>query len=584
MKKINIKKQLKPIKEENYDKKRPQSAKNIHNVISTGDTDKYTSLDYKHKDIKKRINKNNLNNTQTLSSGGFNKLFKVNDKIGLRVPLAGTKAFNKDFNTIFVSTLLDICGEKTIDSGKGQDGTYFDLGKNNLFDETKEVFRNHYIKFSPHFFKILCDNKTYFNDKLQPNEQTTIKAFLIMYIFATDELSQDKRTVTVEKDILQKIDLNEQDLTFMSRVLCKVFLLQMFDRKPENTVVFEDKDGKIDFCEIDFDDNQYENDFTSNIFFQLISSDDARKEDIKKRWNDKLRVLINYYRELVKNAPSLEESFKKMIKNYTMTTEKIEELIKKTALKAKYMGLNEQKVIDDINAKIELWKEMLKDEENGKIVNEISGVKEARKKTLTALRQINKENVENIVKDVMFFHDYSYNNPKSKDDNDIIGKEHKKINEDIASKTGKMIEAEKSRMQKQASFISRFVADGMEIQPKDITAENLISYFKLEKDRSRTFFWFFGQRNKRFNALCRELEKRWKENSNNDIRIDDRFLSDKNNMERDENLIRSLFPVEQQQGNNQRRAITNTIPQHNTQELIGKIADRLNQVGCCSFG
>ena len=141
------------------------------------------------------------------------------------------------------------------------------------------------------------------------------------------------------------------------------------------------------------------------------------------------------------------------------------------------------------------------------------------------------------------------------------------------------------QQQQQAQHINKFVKDNMEIDHTDITADNLISYFKLEKDRSRTFFWIFGQRNKRFNALCRELEKRLNENGNNNIRIDEHFLRDKDNMERDENLIRSLFPAEQQQqGNNQRREITNDRPRHNTQDLKDQIARSLNQVGCCSFG
>ena len=178
--------------------------------------------------------------------------------------------------------------------------------------------------------------------------------------------------------------------------------------------------------EIDFDDNPSGDDFASAIFFQLISSNDTKKEDIKQRWNYKLQVLINDYINLVKNTPSIEKSFTEMIKNYTMTTEKIEEVIKKTALKAKYMGLNEQEVIDGINAKIKLWKEMLRDQDNGAIVNQISGIKEAREKTLTALSQINKENVENIVEYVMCIHDFTYNNPKSKDDN-FINKDIKKI-------------------------------------------------------------------------------------------------------------------------------------------------------------
>ena len=429
MKKINIKKQLKPIKEENYDKKRPQSAKNIHNVITTKYTDGYTASDSKHKGIKQGLKNYETDDDEIDAQGGFNNFFKFNDKIGLSVPQAGTNAFNKDFNTIFVSTLLDICGEKTIDSGKEQDRIYFDLGKNDLWDATMTAFKNNHFDFSREAFKYMEDTDfKVFNQ----NEQAMIKAFLIVQLFATDELfTHCRREAIPAKDIysfLQTFGLNERDLTFISRVLCKIFLLQMYDRKPENTVVFEDKDGKIDFCEIDFDDNPFEKDFVSTIFCQLISSNDTEKEkeNIKERWHDKLRVLINDYRELVKNNSSIEKSFKEMIENYTMTPQKIEELIKKTALKAEYMGLNETKVIDGINEKIKLWKEMLKDKDNGAIVNQISGVEEARTKTLKALRQITKQDVENIVNSIITCHNYSYNNQKSKDDT-FINKDIKEI-------------------------------------------------------------------------------------------------------------------------------------------------------------
>ena len=152
----------------------------------------------------------------------------------------------------------------------------------------------------------------------------------------------------------------------------------------------------------------------------------------------------------------------------------------------------------------------------------------------------------------------------------------------IYSKSLKL--SKKLKQQKdQAQHINKFVKDNREITAGDITADNLISYFKQEKDRSRSFFWVFGQRNKRFNALCEILEKLWKENGNNDIRIDENFLRNEDNMERDENLIKSLFPDDQQQGNNaNQEMIYNNIPQLTTKQVKQRIVDRLNQVGCCS--
>ena len=154
----------------------------------------------------------------------------------------------------------------------------------------------------------------------------------------------------------------------------------------------------------------------------------------------------------------------------------------------------------------------------------------------------------------------------------------------IYSKALKLSEKSKQQ-QEQAQHINKFVKDNREITIEDITADNLISYFKQEKDRSRSFFWIFGQRNKRFNALCETLEKLWKEHGNNDIRIDENFLRNEDNMERDENLIRSLFPDDQQQGNNVNQAVIhNRNNLQNTRTIQQQITNRLNQVGCCSFG
>ena len=142
----------------------------------------------------------------------------------------------------------------------------------------------------------------------------------------------------------------------------------------------------------------------------------------------------------------------------------------------------------------------------------------------------------------------------------------------------------KLKQQQQAQHINKFVKDNREIGEGDITADNLISYFKQEKDRSRRFFWVFGQRNKRFNALCETLEKLWKKNGNNNIRINENFLRNEDHMERDEKLIRDLFP-EQQQGNKANRAVINNGNNLlNTQTIQTQIVNSLNQVGCCSCG
>ena len=146
-------------------------------------------------------------------------------------------------------------------------------------------------------------------------------------------------------------------------------------------------------------------------------------------WRQRLQYLKRYYDEIIAYNKSITTYFEDMIKNYTMTPQKIEELIKKTALKAKYMGLNEQEVINGINKKIELWKEMLNDKENGEVVNQIEGIKGSRKQTLAALNQITKEKekVTGMVKTIMTMHEFTYEDKpderKIKDDNDAIGKD-----------------------------------------------------------------------------------------------------------------------------------------------------------------
>ena len=81
-----------------------------------------------------------------------------------------------------------------------------------------------------------------------------------------------------------------------------------------------------------------------------------------------------------------------------------------------------------------------------------------------------------------------------------------------------------------------------------------------------------------------KLEKLWKKNGNNNIRINENFLRNEDHMERDEKLIRDLFP-EQQQGNKANRAVINNGNNLlNTQTIQTQIVNSLNQVGCCSCG
>ena len=493
--------------------KRSQSAKNVNNVITTTDNNKYTTkLDAKHKGIKDLIKKKGIDNITTnnnlLQKGNFNDFFHINDKIGFRFSSQEASALNKEFNTIFVSTLLDICGEKTIDSGKEQYGTYVDLGKKDLFAELSYINEEYDVfQFNPmaeinsnnytHLYNKYIFNENSFNQLLD-KEKTIVKISLFTDLFSTDDAFEEEegnKQLANKNSImlfLSKNLITKEELKFASRFLCKIFLFQMYDRKAENIVILEDENGKIDFCDIDFDDNSPIKDcFVSTIFCQPIYGDDKEKEQIKKRWNDKLLELRENYSkfsELVKTTPIINKPFAEMIKNYTMTKEKIEEVIKKTAFKAKYMELEEEDVIKGIKLKIDLWKEMLNDKKNCEIVNEISCVKTAREETLKVLNKINPKDVETIVNDVMMFHDVTYDKPHFKDDNDILNKDHKKKHEDIASKACDMILAERKQ---KASFIIRFVADGSEIKTGDITAENLISYFKQEKDRSRRFFWVF---------------------------------------------------------------------------------------------
>ena len=420
--------QLETIREENSVPERPQSAKNKQKI-----TDKCTKLDKKHKDIKEELKEHKTNN-KSEAGGGYNNFVRVNDKIGVIESRKDKKdrTANKDFNTIFVSSLLEIFGEKTIDSGKEQTNIYVDLAKNDLFDETKYMCKQHGI---PRLRQMMTNL-----NQLSENEQTLFKYFLFTNLFNTNDFWKDPEHVLNSSEICNFLSksLNEQkELSFASRFLCKVFLLQMFDRKPENVVVVEDKDGKkdgkIDFCEIDFDDNKImagdNNSYFSIIFGKFVSQNDKLKQYMSSLWRQRLQYLKRYYDEIIAYNKSITTYFEDMIKNYTMTPQKIEELIKKTALKAKYMGLNEQEVINGINKKIELWKEMLNDKENGEVVNQIEGIKGSREQTLAALNQITKEKekVTGMVKTIMTMHEFTYEDKpderKIKDDNDAIGKD-----------------------------------------------------------------------------------------------------------------------------------------------------------------
>ena len=116
-----------------------------------------------------------------------------------------------------------------------------------------------------------------------------------------------------------------------------------------------------------------------------------------------------------------------------------------------------------------------------------------------------------------------------------------------------------ARKQKLISFIT----NGEKLEKEHITANSLIAYFKQEPKRSRSFWWIFNQRNKRFDALCRGLEKAGIDRPEN--------LFTNHEKEKDnEDKIRALFQTTTRQINN-----------NNAGKNLDKIYNFVNQVSCC---
>ena len=216
-------------------------------------------LNTKHKEMRQCI-ENHFGDKQPLQSGGaYNKLFKIGDDIVIR-QVDNTKcsekqieAKNGTFNSIFVPSLLKECGEDTITTGfmKLQDNEmlYMEKAEGSLW----ELFKQHNDLTS----ESILNKETIITNLNNPSSsQESINITLLTMIlecFTTANFSclnfrfNMANVSKCSKDILKKI-LSADNMKIIARHLCKVFLFQMFDRKPENLLVKKRRDRQKLVC------------------------------------------------------------------------------------------------------------------------------------------------------------------------------------------------------------------------------------------------------------------------------------------------------------------------------------------------
>ena len=155
------------------------------------------------------------------------------------------------------------------------------------------------------------------------------------------------------QDVLTKF-LSEDNMKIIARHLCKVFLFQMVDRKPENLLVKKDETGKNLFVEADFDD-------IKEITCLFANIDQAANNSLNNfYWKYHLNLIYNMYivfsNTLSKAGKQQEwnKIFEDTIKEYTITEKKMINIISDIAVKNKYFGLSDNELIQYIQDKLKL--------------------------------------------------------------------------------------------------------------------------------------------------------------------------------------------------------------------------------------
>ena len=368
------------------------------------DNEYINELNNKHQEMRQCI-ASNFENKQPLKSGeAYNKLFKIGDDIVIR-QVDNTKcsekqieAKNGTFNSIFVQSLLKECGEDTITTGhlklNNDEMLYMEKAEGSLWE-----------KFTTCHTSITADDVI---SKLNGGEMTDDEIqitllTMILECFTTANFISNRKfrfnMVNVNKcnqDVLTKF-LSEDNMKIIARHLCKVFLFQMVDRKPENLLVKKDETGKNLFVEADFDDIKEITCLFANI------DQDANYDMNKILWLNHLNVMHDNYNALSKTLSKAGKQgewnriFEDTIKEYTITEEKMKNIICDIAIKNKYFGLSTEELIKGINEKLTIWKKMLTTAMQNAC---LAKFKDAMQNTLAGLQGFNENKIKDIVNKV----------------------------------------------------------------------------------------------------------------------------------------------------------------------------------------
>ena len=348
---------------------------------------------------------NNFGNKQPLPSGGaYSKLFKIGDDIVIRQvdrykwSENGIEAKNGTFNSIFVPSLLKECGEDTITTGhlklNNDEMLYMEKAEGSLLEKFSKI---HNINDNLDVDRIITTS----NDETRADDDIQITLLtMILECFTTANFISNRKfrfnMVNVNKcnqDVLTKF-LSEDNMKIIARHLCKVFLFQMVDRKPENLLVKKDETGKNLFVEADFDDIKEITCLFANI------DQDANYDMNKILWLNHLNVMHDNYNALSKTLSKAGKQgewnriFEDTIKEYTITEEKMKNIICDIAIKNKYFGLSTEELIKGINEKLTIWKKMLTTAMQNAC---LAKFKDAMQNTLAGLQGFNENKIKDIV-------------------------------------------------------------------------------------------------------------------------------------------------------------------------------------------
>lgn len=554
--------------------KRPKSAKynqkedGLENNFIEEEKERYKLLNKKHQEHRKEI-KNNiqpLTQKDFINSGVFHKVYRVGEKTVVFEDIDKNKqemTYLNIFNNAFIPSLLEVCGEKTIPVGVMADGKqYTKFAASDLFN----------------YYELILNSDAEDEKKQEYEEDFIMVLFGLAGIMSTvpgrilelEDREQINKYFQLAVESYDRIEITKQKyaIDFASRLLFKALLFQMFDRKVDNILLLKERNenGLPIIVESDFDDFKY----ISSIFFKIKTDDKEFKQMLYDIINDVVYLYKCHKNNYVGGKYSvffsdLERRCCEIAEQYTMTKEKMAKLIEGTTMKAKYLGLKEDEIITNIKSKMQDWKDMLNNKDTKDIVEQFDFIKKAREDTRKTFQEIEKETggmndfIERIVKGTKVFQDIAIKENNYKDTNDFIQTNDAK-REKIETELKQKIIQKKENIEQLKSFIN----NGTEIKQDNITADSIINYLKQEQDKSRSFWWVFGQRNKRFNALCNSLEQLG-------VQQPERLFTNKDKEQEDETTINKLFEKDDKQPDNK-------MPQRNIQTIF----NRLEQVSCGS--